>query len=124
MGLAPPTRPAYSASMHDALYMAIGAALAVTCMAGLIGFFAVRLRRHLQTNLKDAIGQQLGLSRRMTDIIIQLQSGQGKQEEQLQKLAEFTLHLKKEMATLATVVAEQQEAELAAPRDDRPKYLN
>lgn len=109
--------------MDASLYMALGFVLALTAVAVVGGLFLARLRRHLQHNLKDAIGQQMGLSRRMTDIIIQLQQNQAKQDEQLQKLAEFTLVLKKDMSLLATTVAEQ-EADNIAASEPRPKYLN
>lgn len=114
---------AYFKGMAAGFYMALGAALAFGTIALIGGLFLTRLKRHLQKNMEAAIGQQLGLSRRMTEIIIQLQQNQSKQDEQLQKLAEFSLRVKKELQ----VVVERQaniEADLPANSDTKPKYLN
>lgn len=103
--------------------MLLGAGIALTAAAGAALFFFTRLKQHLQRNLETAIGQQTGLSRRLTDIIIQLQQNQSKQDEQIQKLAEFAVHLKKEMG----IVVQRQlddEAEAAAPVAEKTRYLN
>lgn len=113
--------------MVASLYMALGAALSLLAFTGILFVFGARLRRHLQKNLKDAIGQQLGLSRRMTEIIIQLQQNQSKQDEQMQKLAEFSLRLKKDMALLVETQQRAMDEETESPNADtteRPKYLN
>ena len=87
-------------------------ALAATALAGALCLS--RLKKHLAKNLEAAVQQQLGLSRRMTEIIIQLQQNQSRQDDQLQKLAEFSLRVKGEVKTLA----ERQALVEASPDDD------
>lgn len=107
--------------------MLIGGLIALTLTAALGGLFLIRLRRHLQKNLDAAIGQQLGLSRRMTEIIIQLQQNHIKHEEQLQKLAEFSLKVKKDVQLIAerqAVSETNSDDDFLTKSEPKTKYLN
>lgn len=65
-------------------------------------------------------------AQKLTEIVGQLQEGQGKSQEQLHKLAEFSLQMKKEVAVLSArqLLDADEDAEAAHANAERPRYLN
>ncbi len=88
------------------------------------------LQLHITRQVSRAVGPVFTTASKLTEIVAQIQDGQGKQHEQLHKLAEFSLQLKKDMALVAArqvAIYETEgddEAEFAADTGERPRYLN
>ena len=90
----------------------------------------LHITRQVALQVSRAAGPVFTTAGKLTEIVAQIQDGQGKQHEQLHKLAEFSLQLKKDMALVAArqvaiYEAEgEDEGEFASDAGDRPRYLN
>ena len=93
--------------------MLVGGAAAIGL--GLLAYR--RLQRRFMSAVRVLMARQMArqaqVSGKLTGIIVQLQENQAKQHEQLHKLAEFSMRLKKEMA----IVSARQD-------DDESDWIN
>lgn len=99
-----------------------GAGLFALAWQRLAKKLTTKLEQQLSTQLDQQQAEHLAYVKKIAELMAQLQTNISKHDEQVQKLADFALRLKKEVNIIAERQAVAEEAQ--APQADKIRFLH